>query len=140
VNLQQRFNTLYESLTLSALDQLGAVYHPSVRFADPVAEHEGLPALDAYMRRLVAGCNYCHFRIRQQQFGDDWGWVNWTMTFASPRLNRSREIAVEGSSMLRISDDRICYQRDYYDMGAMIYEQLPLIGPIIRFIRRRLSR
>jgi hypothetical protein len=62
------------------------------------------------------------------------------MTFASPRLNGSREIAVEGSSLLRISDDRICYQRDYYDMGAMIYEQLPLIGPIIRFIRRRLSR
>ncbi len=138
MSLQQRFNEFYQSLTPESLEDLGSVYHSTVLFSDPVDERQGLDALDAYFRKLLDGCRYCHFTIRRQQFSGDWGWISWSMNFASPRLNRCREITVEGSSVLMIREDRVCFQRDYYDMGAMIYEQLPLIGRFIRFIRRRL--
>ena len=139
MTLQERFADFYSTLDLEALARLPAVYHPQVTFADPVAVHQGILALDDYFRKLLTGCTRCEFRLREQQFDASRGFVNWTMTFANPRLNGGRPIDVDGSSVLGIRGDRIEYQRDYYDMGAMIYEQLPLLGPIVRHIRTRMA-
>lgn len=139
MDLQDRFNDFYSTLDVDALARLSRVYHPQVTFADPVGVHQGLLALDGYFRKLLGGCTRCEFTIRQQQFDSSRGFVNWTMTFASPRLNGGRPIDVDGSSVLGIRGDRIDYQRDYYDMGAMVYEQLPILGPIVRHIRGRMA-
>lgn len=139
MSLQERFNAFYQTLELDSLRGLGQIYHPRVTFADPVAVHQGLFALDSYFRKLLAGCEECTFVIRRQQFGESEGFVNWTMTFSSPRLNGGQPVDVDGSSVLSIRDDRIEYQRDYYDMGAMVYEQLPVLGRLIRYIRRRMA-
>ena len=139
MTLQDRFNRFYSTLDVGALEALPGVYHRQVTFADPVAVHQGLIAVDSYFRKLLAGCTRCDFHIRGQHFDDSSGFVNWTMTFANPRLNAGQAIEVDGSSVLQIRDDRITYQRDYYDMGAMIYEQLPVLGPIVRYVRGRMA-
>ena len=64
--------------------------------------------------------------------------MTWTLVFVHPRLNYGQRVEVEGTSLFKIADSKITYQRDYYDMGAMLYENLPLIGPFIKLIRRRL--
>jgi hypothetical protein len=45
---------------------------------------------------------------------------------------------VRGVSHLKISD-KIDYHEDFYDMGAMLYEQLPLLGSVTRWLRLRLA-
>ena len=139
MTLQTRFNAFYSPLALESLGNLDTIYDSQVTFVDPVAVHVGLGALDSYFRRLLEGCTDCEFVIREQIFGETQGWLNWTMTFASPRLNGGRDIDVDGSSVLAICDDRITYQRDYYDLGAMLYEQIPVLGGLIRHIRGRLA-
>ena len=139
MTLQERFNDFYQTLDLGSLQGLGQLYDSEVTFADPVAVHQGLGALDAYFRKLLRGCEHCSFKIRNQRFDESQAFVNWTMTFRSPRLNGGASIDVDGSSVLAIRDNRIAYQRDYYDMGAMVYEQLPLLGPLIRYIRGRMA-
>jgi hypothetical protein len=139
MTLQDRFNRFYTSLDSDALAALPTIYAREVSFIDPVAVHYGIAAVDSYFRKLLAGCSRCDFVIRDQQFGDERAYVNWTMTFASPRLNAGRPIDVDGSSVLALRDDRIELQRDYYDMGAMVYEQLPVLGPIVRYIRGRMA-
>ncbi len=139
MNLQQRFSQFYSSLDIESLQHLDSIYADDVTFVDPVAVHHGLLALDDYFRRLLVGCERCDFDIRSQYFDDTRGWVNWTMTFVNSRLNRGEAISVDGSSVLEITDDRISYQRDYYDMGAMIYEQIPVLGRVIRHIRGRMA-
>ena len=61
------------------------------------------------------------------------------MSFSNPRLNGGEIIHVDGSSVLSIRDDLVEYQRDYYDMGAMVYEQLPILGSVVRYIRGRMA-
>ena len=34
---------------------------------------------------------------------------------------------------------KVCQHRDYFDLGAMLYEQLPLLGPVVRTIKMRLG-
>jgi hypothetical protein len=42
------------------------------------------------------------------------------------------------SSLGTHSLDRITKQQDFYDLGAMLYEQLPVLAPVTRFLRRSL--
>ena len=139
MTLQERFNTFYQNLDVDSLQALGQVYHPRVTFADPIAVHQGLLALDAYFRKLLNGCEQCNFVIGKQRFRESEAFVNWTMSFSSPRLNGGGIIHVDGSSSLSIRDDLVEHQRDYYDMGAMVYEQLPILRSIVRYIRERMA-
>jgi hypothetical protein len=41
--------------------------------------------------------------------------------------------------MVEIQGEKIIRQRDYYDAGQMIYEHLPLLGWVVRGIKRRVG-
>ncbi len=59
------------------------------------------------------------------------------MLLKHPRLNGGALVTVPGSTHLRFRD-KVVYHRDYFDAGAMLYEQLPLIGMVIRIIKGRI--
>lgn len=51
------------------------------------------------------------------------------------RLKRFRRpIVVVGCSHLRFHS-LVAHQRDYFDAGALIYENIPLLGAIVRRIK-----
>ncbi|MFC0229398.1 nuclear transport factor 2 family protein [Serratia aquatilis] len=137
--LMTRFSQLYTSLDDAALDSLYEVYHCSIQFIDPLGEHRGLKALDNYFRQLLTNVSYCHFSLTDVQYDENQAAVCWQMKYAHPRLERGRELTLEGISRLRFADQRIIYQRDYYDMGAMLYEHIPLLGKIVLGIKRRMQ-
>ena len=62
--------------------------------------------------------------------------VTWTMSLKHPRLNGGDPVIVPGSSLIRFRE-KVFYHRDYFDGGAMLYEQLPFIGMVIRAIKAR---
>ncbi len=139
MDLAQRFTRFYSALGPDSLAGLTDVYAPSVTFIDPVTSHQGLQALNSYFLRLLSNTTACQFSIGRMHFGDSDGWVTWTMNYRHPRLNRGDWIAVEGVSVVAMQSNRIVFQRDYYDMGEMIYERVPLLGRLVRLLRERLS-
>jgi hypothetical protein len=64
----------------------------------------------------------------------------WTMHLTASKLNRGRPIALPGLSLIRFdpSSKQATYHRDYFDMGAFIYEHVPVLGSVIRFVNARL--
>ena len=134
-----RFSRFYNGLALDSLTGLAEVYDEAVTFIDPVTSHRGLASLSVYFGRLLAATTAGEFTINQMRFGDTDGWVTWTMNFRHPRLNRGEWIAVEGVSVMELRSNRIVFQRDYYDMGEMVYERLPLLGRLVRKLRERLA-
>lgn len=59
------------------------------------------------------------------------------MHFSHTKLAKQRTILVEGFTHLRIRDDRVCYHRDYADLGQMLYEHIPVLGRVIKVVKRR---
>lgn len=137
--LMTRFSQLYTTLDEATLASLPEIYHSSVQFIDPLGEHCGLKSLDNYFRQLLTNVSYCHFALTDMQYDENQAVVCWQMKYAHPRLQRGRELVLEGISRLRFADQRIIYQRDYYDMGAMLYEHIPLLGKIVLGIKRRMQ-
>jgi steroid delta-isomerase len=47
---------------------------------------------------------------------------------------------IRGATLLRLgADGRISDHRDYWDAAEELYEKLPLIGALMRWLRRRIT-
>ncbi len=139
MDTMQRFEDFYRHLSERSLKDINKVYSRNVTFVDPVTQHQGLAELRSYFEGLLAKSRNCSFEICSSERVGNAGYVGWSMAFSHPQLNSGEEIRVEGFSLLKLAEDRIVHQRDYYDMGAMIYEQVPLLGRLITWLRRRLA-
>ncbi|MFQ2291456.1 nuclear transport factor 2 family protein [Aeromonas enteropelogenes] len=135
-----RFVALYQQLDRQQLHRLSEVYAEEVIFIDPAHRIEGLAALSDYFAALYQRLAYCHFVITSQQQQGRQAWLGWTMTFSHPRLRGGKPVTVEGATRLEFDEEgKVCLHRDYFDLGAMLYEQLPLLGSLVRTIKGRLG-
>ncbi|MET1218030.1 MAG: nuclear transport factor 2 family protein [Glaciecola sp.] len=145
-----RFSEFYSRLDLSDLHLLPQIYSADIQLIDPVGTHCGLEALTAYFEGLLTNNDACEFDILSisdpkhvrtstvvhEQYMEVS--VVWQMHFATPALNKGKRVTVDGMSLLHIRDERIFYHRDYYDMGQMVYEYLPVLSWLINTIKKRL--
>lgn len=129
----------YSEFNQSGLWQLYELYTEQCFFQDPVHAVKGLDSLTAYFERMSASLNYCRFEFLSCLQQDDRAFLSWTMRFSHPRLSGGAELALDGTTELRFVEGKVEYHRDYYDLGAMLYEQLPLLGRLITFIKSRVA-
>jgi hypothetical protein len=115
------------------------IYSNNVIFVDAVERIEGLDELQRYFNRLYKNISFCRFDIEQTIVGQGQASVIWTMTFSHQRLKSGKSIEVHGCSHLKFTE-KIYYHRDYLDLGEMVYEQLPLLGRVIKLVKRRISQ
>jgi len=135
------FTEVYKNLTRSNLHTLELVYSRDIRFADPAHEIIGLAALQNYFAKLYEHTSSIHFDFTHSHQAGGEAYLQWKMTFSHPRLGGGARITVPGASFLEFDDSgRVRYHRDYFDLGLMLYEQLPLLGAIIKKIKRKLGQ
>jgi limonene-1,2-epoxide hydrolase len=135
----QAFRDFYANFSPDSLDRLNRIYAPDVIFEDPAHRIEGLQALEQYFRKMMKAVKSCAFDIHSVSENGHEAWMRWEMTFVHPRLNRGAPVRVPGATCIRV-DDHVVWHRDYFDMGAMVYEQLPVLGRAIRAIKRGLGQ
>ncbi len=133
----QHFKDVFNRLDATRLDLLDEIYSRDVTFIDPVHELSGLPALREYYRRLYQGVIRCRFDFDDEFVQDGRAALIWSMQFEHERFRKHGVMTLGGVSHLRFTD-RVFYHRDYFDMGAFLYERVPLLSGVIRTIKRRL--
>lgn len=136
----ERFTEFYQNINDESLKSLAQIYAQHVVFIDPVATHQGFDALDQYFKNLMENTTSCQCDIQNIVTQGEKHMVTWVMNFTHPRLNSGRNVRVDGVTELRTSDDQIVYHRDYYDMGQMIYEHVPLLKNVVNGLKRRLAQ
>lgn len=67
------------------------------------------------------------------------GFLHWRMRGSLVRMS-NKPFDVTGVSRVEIGEDgRVCSHIDYWDVAAGLYEMLPVLGPVLRWLRRRLG-
>jgi ethanolamine utilization protein EutA (predicted chaperonin) len=131
------FISVYSSLKADNLASLATIYHPEVEFVDPMHKVKGLVALEDYFQQLYQNVISCDFVIEQLLESQNQAAIYWTMTLRHSALAGGTRIKVEGHSQLQMVDNLVIYHRDYFDLGAMLYEQVPLLGAVVKYIKQR---
>lgn len=139
-SIPQKIRHIYLHFDKRILPQLPDVYGDDVQFRDPVNAVNGLVQLNEYFERTMENLLDCRFEFHHSLEMPDRGEavLLWTMHYRHKKLAGGKPLELTGNSHLMYTD-KVHYHRDYYDAGAMVYEHLPLIGSVIRGLKKRLG-
>ena len=133
----ERWKDTYNKLDFHHLHLLGDLYAGEVVFEDPIHRIEGFAALEKYFAGMYENVESCRFEWVAEVIGDGEAMVSWIMVLRHKKFRAGETVRVPGSSHIRYTD-KVTYHRDYFDVGALIYERVPVLGGIIRWIKGRL--
>ena len=132
-----RFRDLFNALDAGNLNKLSSVYSEDVQFEDPFSSVSGLDQLTHYFAGAYANVLSCHFEFGEPVVNGENVGITWIMHLRHKRIRRGREIQVDGMSRLVIRNGKVTRHRDYFDAGQLLYENLPVLGGIIRWLRKQ---
>jgi limonene-1,2-epoxide hydrolase len=133
------FIAFYQDLTSEAVQNLGHIYHDDVKFDDPVGSHAGIQTVKDYFENLLKNTLGCRFEILNVVKEADQAFIVWKMHYEHSKLKGGKTLIVNGTSHIKIQANKVIYQRDYFDLGEMLYEHIPFIGRIISWLRNGLK-
>ena len=132
------FKAFFRQPDIAGLETIDRIYTQDVEFHDPIHSLHGRLAVKNYLRSLYSTTRDIRFEYLEEQVSDNNATIVWHMRFRHPRLNGGQEVQVRGVTVVRFTD-RIYYHEDFYDLSAMLYQHIPVLGSVVRFINRRLA-
>lgn len=128
---------LFEHLTPADLPRLAEVYRDDATFKDPFNEVRGVVAIRAIFKHMFATLDAPRFVVHEAIVQGDQCFLVWDFVFRMRRF-RSGELTVRGGSHLRLAaDGRVAMHRDYWDAAEELYAKLPVIGALMRWLKRQ---
>jgi ketosteroid isomerase-like protein len=128
---------LFERLAPGDLPQLGLVYDDQARFKDPFNTVQGLAAIRRIFSHMFETLDGPRFAIVSCVADADDAFLTWDFHFRR-RGAGNRPMTIHGASHLRFgADGRVTLHRDYWDAAEELYEKLPLLGTLMRWLKRR---
>ena len=134
----ERVVHFFESLQPSAVQQMGLYYTDDAYFKDPFNEVHGLAQVQRIFSHMYVALDNPHFVVTDRVVQGSQCFLIWDFKFRFKRFDTTTEQTVRGTSHLRFADDgRIHHHRDYWDAAEELYEKLPVVGSVMRWLKKR---
>ena len=128
----------FQSLTPDSVADIGKFYTEDIYFRDPFNEVRGIAPVLHIFSDMFVRLHDPRFTVAETILDDKGAVLIWDFNFRIKTLNPDLPRRIHGLSHLRFaSDGRVSYHRDYWDVAGELYEQLPLIGSLMRWLKRR---
>ena len=133
----RRIAAYFEQLKPADLARLDAIYTEGARFKDPFNEVVGVPAIRRVFEHMYTSLDTPRFMVRDVIVQGPQCFLAWDFVFRMRRFDRSEQVIRGGSHLQLAADGRIAMHRDYWDAAEELYEKLPLLGGLMRWLKRR---
>jgi steroid Delta-isomerase len=136
----QRLVAFYETLGESSLPEIRSLYASNAYFKDPFNDVNDIEAIEKIFAHMFVASHDPRFVVLGRIENGDEAFLVWEFRFRIKRYKPHVEQIIRGASHLRFAaDDRVIFHRDYWDAAEEFYEKLPLVGSLIRFVKRRVG-
>lgn len=130
----------WEGLTRERVGILDTVYAPEASFRDPFNEVRGVEELRRVFERMYETLESPRFTISETILQENRAVLVWDFDFRIKAFQPARERRIHGVSLVRFAPDgRVVEHRDYWDAAGELYAKLPLVGPLMRCLARRMG-
>lgn len=134
----ERITQFFEMIAPGSLAQIDALYTPDARFKDPFNEVRGTAAITRIFEHMFRSLNGPRFVVTQRLVDGPQVFLVWEFRFRFRRFDTTTEQVVRGGSHLVLAaDGRISDHRDYWDAAEELYEKLPGVGALMRWLKRK---
>ena len=136
----QRLAQLYESLSPELLPQLAQCYASGARFKDPFNDLQGAPAIVRVFEHMFAAMEQPCFIVTQRIVQGDQAFLVWEFYFRLRHKRLRSEQFIRGATHLQLNaQGLVVLHRDYWDAAEEWYEKFPVLGILMRWLRRQVS-
>ena len=132
-----RFKRVYNELNAGNLELMHDLYTPGIHFTDPIRDVHGIEELTDYFADLYDGVARCRFKFTGDVTSANSASIQWVMVMQHRRFRPRETVRLPGVSIIEFGD-RIHRHRDYFDLGELIYERVPILGIVVRGIKSRM--
>jgi hypothetical protein len=128
----------FETLTPASVADIGLIYAAAARFKDPFNEVVGVPAIERIFAHMFTALQAPRFVVTTQVLQGSQCFLTWEFRFRFRSHQPQQEQVILGASHLVFGPDGlITLHRDYWDAAEELYEKLPLLGSLMRWLKRR---
>ena len=134
----ERLVQFFEQLQPQDLPRLPALYAADAHFKDPFNEVQGLAAIERIFAHMFDTLDSPHFIVTERIVQDHKCFLVWDFRFRFRRFDTQSWQTVRGGTHLVFNDEGlVTLHRDYWDAAEELYEKLPVVGGLMRWLKRR---
>ena len=136
-----RLRTYFETISPQSVGRIGEFYAADARFKDPFNEVRGLPEVQRIFSHMFVALERPRFVVTDSIVGENQCFLTWNFEFHLKRFDRVTLQTIRGASHLKFTaDGLIDFHRDYWDAAEELYEKLPVLGGLMRWLKRRANQ
>lgn len=131
----------YETIRRDSLRaDIGAVYAANARFKDPFNEVRGLDAISAIFEHMFEQVEQPRFVVTTHVLQGAQAFLVWEFRFTMKRFSTASQ-CIRGATHVEFgADGLVTNHRDYWDAAEELYEKLPVLGALMRWLKRSANR
>ena len=133
----------FEHLTPADVTRISELYASDAQFKDPFNEVQGIPAIERIFVHMFTTLKTPRFVITQQVVQGTQAFVTWDFLFSMPRMNNGATQTIRGATHFVLREEggvwRVAVHRDYWDAAEELYEKLPVVGGLMRWLKNRVN-
>lgn len=138
---RQKFTQIanyFETLTPASVGQIKDLYAPTARFKDPFNDVKGIADIERIFQHMYVALEQPRFVIVEEIVDGQQAFLTWEFRFKFKRFDTQTEQVVLGTTHLVLDDQgQISLHRDYWDAAEELYEKLPVVGALMRWLKQR---
>jgi hypothetical protein len=133
-----RLATYFENLSPASVSELSRYYAAQARFKDPFNDVTGIPDMTRIFEHMFVALIAPRFVVTTQIGQGDQCFLTWEFRFQFRNYRVGTEQVILGASHLVFdTHGMVVLHRDYWDAAEELYEKLPLVGSLMRWLKRR---
>lgn len=139
----------FETVSPDTVPRIGDLYSADARFKDPFNDVQGVPAIEHIFRHMFTQVEAPRFVVTERivqsgaasdEDGGGGAMLVWRFEFGVRVGQRVLPQVVNGVTHFKFNKaGKVSLHRDYWDTGEELYMKLPVLGWLMRALRRRLS-
>jgi steroid Delta-isomerase len=133
-----RLVRFFERLSPESLqEELALIYAPQARFKDPFNDVIGQAAITAIFVHMFEQMDQPRFVVTRTVLQDSQAFLTWEFLFTMKRFSRTPQRIRGATHLIFDAGGAVVLHRDYWDAAEELYEKLPLLGALMRWLKRR---
>lgn len=132
------FVAYFERLREQDLHDLARFYARDAHFKDPFNEVQGLQAIEAIFQHMFRTLDGPHFLVKERLAQGQQAFLTWDFRFRFK--GKPDWQLIHGATRLQFDPQGlVVLHRDYWDAAEELYEKLPVLGSLMRWLKRRVA-
>lgn len=134
----QRLVDYFNTLSPESVKLIGNFYTEDAYFRDPFNEIHSAKKLEHIFTEMFERLIEPRFTIIETIAEEHGALLIWNFDFRMKSLKPQVARRIHGTSHVRFAaDGRVSYHRDYWDAAGELYEHFPVIGGLMRWLKKR---